>query len=1253
MAMSPTSPQQQVNQQIEGGLVEGDNNIIIPTDLKDISPTNRPTSPIPCLSNTSSTSDSNATYLQGAASSLTDENTNNDFFYDDEFTGFDDNLCDGAPEQAVDSHMLDSADINNIVSMSRLIGGADDNRIVTSKSDSCLYQGDLSMSSDGAMVISQDQSFSEGDVISSSDLSELRSEPLFSPPPDEDRATPNLAQLSPMDSLIKSGSLNNSFLTEEERYTFDWTANKDKYMISCVHDEDSSLQDSCPSGAAGGLRTSLTNWAQRSSGQITWSSHSSSTGSSKESGTESPLPNDAEAASLKPTKAPRTRTKSMTSWATIKKGDSDEKLNKTLPSGLTSWRSLKEESVNKEKVDTGVKSKSLPDLPKKSKFGSNESVQGGNAEMKKSFSKESSLHVSQLEELLAKKNVTSGCLLELFQRLKLQQEDLISPGAVQNMMMGTWSMSDASSGILLSPERASGASAPGPPPLSKAAPELSEGNRGRITSWNTLKNLSHLSRSKSITSSSNDSLIISSSNNAGGSSIFISSTSSSNKMKQSFGCGTSTHSIGVGSSLIISRDVTTKETRDFSSQFPPRFSDSCLQTSFEERERVFDKKNQSLQTSLEDRKQFRNQNLLDLKSPPPKPPRQPHLQKARSADNSPSARPTTNKREKKKVDPGSISNKMSDSILNNLTKLPDLSFLNRNITEDLAFLNGGMTRSASSSDEFTRDPIFRPVSSMNRLSKPFSLFHPLHNDLPRKLRNNKSHERKRSSSVDPTMDVRRSTSSSRETSPVLTTRRRSRKGREASPSDFGSSSSSGIDPGSVDSQGTRTPQYFSDLALFSPSNSDCNTASSAESDTIVESLTKAKNNAKRSSSIDDLKGLKFNMPKVTEEMKPKDVRIMQLKEEAKLCKQMETAELGGSGSSRGRKKSTEYIDIKDRENVPKLSSCNSCERCSSLSKLSSLSPTSSWNWSPTTSMESSHNNNSDPKTECIHFQVCQRQTTCRTVVMSGICEKCSPTKECVCQLDSAPCPTRREAWVHHAQCLQNDDKSPLKPCLVKRRKARKAPMKHRSWSDTRDLQVMRYSQEGQTRYQLIMPPCGNECVHGLSSKCVAFTSLPTDVLLKTIGEQVVAAAGGKLHIQHVPSQCSETNDLEVSDHKAGCCIAVPTTTTVTTSPEPIPTMPCPCCQSSTGCTSSTCSSVTHDNLDGRRARKSVSFSEEISYHSPYPSPHPSPKKQVHPIVPSNAANLSQEENLLGSQGKLHTDFKRVIVTAFDILESTA
>ena len=235
MAMSPTSPQKQVNKQFVGQM-EGGNNMIIPRDLKDISPTNRPTSPIQCPSNASSTSDSNATYLQGAASSLTDENTNNDFFYDDEFTGFDDNICDGAPEQAVDTHMLDSADINNILSMSRLVGDDNEpsvfNRIVTSKSDSCLYQGDLSMSSDGAMAISQDQSFSEGDVVSSSDLSELRSEPLFSPQPDEGRQTPSYAQLSPMDSLVKSGSLNNSFLTEEERYAFDWTANKDTYMIS-------------------------------------------------------------------------------------------------------------------------------------------------------------------------------------------------------------------------------------------------------------------------------------------------------------------------------------------------------------------------------------------------------------------------------------------------------------------------------------------------------------------------------------------------------------------------------------------------------------------------------------------------------------------------------------------------------------------------------------------------------------------------------------------------------------------------------------------------------------------------------------------------------------------------------------------------------------------------------------------------------------------------------------------------------------
>ncbi len=1054
-------------------------------------------------------------------------------------------------------------------------------------------------------------------------------------------------------------------------------------MISGVQDEDSSLQDSCPSwnppGAAGGgaaregpIHTSLSSWAQRSSGQITWSSHTGSY-SSKESGTESPEPNSGSARTLgfKPSERPRSRAQSLTTWATVKKevDDIDGKNNKT--SGLMTWRSLKEES-NQEKVEPDEpKSKSLPNLPKSKLGGSNDSIK------EEIIDKDSKMEsgvpngdvtLSQLGEILGKKNGNSSFLLEMFQKMRGHDDhEVVPPETVQEMTMGTWSMSDASSvkSGMLSPERKTPDSpAPGPPALKpESARDNSTDKLAKLTSWNTIKNLSHLSRSKS-SSTCNDSLMLSRNSSFIGStsaSCSLSSSSSKAKHSDSGDISSSTHSIGVGCGLDVVdgiRDIAPvnvitktkkKESCDFSSQFPPLVSEMCVQTSFEEPKWSLENQDQCLQTSVEERKS-RKQKHFDGPPPPPKPPRQPHLQKAcRSADNSPFTRPHSPKEDMKKSD--KIHSKWTDCIFSNLSKLPELDFLNRNITEDLAFLNGGMTRSASSSDEFTRGPIFKPISSMNRLSRPISFVTPIQS------KKKPHHERKRSSSEDPQMDTRRSTSSSRESSPGVQTRRRTfRKNHEGSSSDYASSSSSGIDPGSFDSQGTRTPQYFSDLALFSPSNSDC-TATSSESDTITESLQKARANPSQTKSMDDIKGIKFNMPKVDDEgpTKPKDVRILRLKEEARLCKQMDTAETGGFR----KKKSCDSIDGFDKtECLPRLSaSYDGCDRCQSK-RLSSLSPSNSWTWSPSTSMESSHNNNSDPKTECIHYELCQKQTTCRTVVkcMTDICERCacSSSRECECGLDATPPPPpprttsmRKDAWIHHAQCLRTEEKSgPLKPCLVKRRKARRAPMKHRSWSDTRDFQVMRYSQEGQTKYQLIMPPsCGKECPHGLSSKSVAFTSLPADVLLKSIGEQVIAAVGGKIDLdiplpESFGSQVASAS-LELDPTKMQSCCKAQAPGVVHHSPEAIPVMPCPCCHTSSGCTSSTCSSSTGEcfHVEGRRARKSVSFSEEISYHSPYPSPHTSPKKQVQPIVPPHrSAELQGSNNSSMTEGKFQFVF---------------
>lgn len=162
-------------------------------------------------------------------------------------------------------------------------------------------------------------------------------------------------------------------------------------------------------------------------------------------------------------------------------------------------------------------------------------------------------------------------------------------------------------------------------------------------------------------------------------------------------------------------------------------------------------------------------------------------------------------------------------------------------------------------------------------------------------------------------------------------------------------------------------------------------------------------------------------------------------------------------------------------------------------------------------------------------------------------------------------------------CVDQTDGKPLKSCLVKRRCKGKVLSRQRSLSDPYDLAVMKYSQEGQTKYQLITHHA--ECVHGLSRKGVPAPITSSD---------------------EDSSRCE-------CRHRPGC------TGTPPNSPDLIPLMPCPCQGSSSSC----CQSAdTTDAVDPseqppqHRAKKSVSFSEEISYHSPYNSPHDSPKKQA-------------------------------------------
>ena len=420
-------------------------------------------SPLRCASRASNAA--GATELNAANQALAlitsrEDNYNNDFFYDDEFSvQFDVNLDGEGPLS--DVPVPDEVDINAILQQLPQVesgaGGVGDG-IPTSHSGSGLFPGDMSTSE--GLDTSQEQSFSEHDCGSSSELSELRSEPLFSPPPPSQEE----ATLS-TDSLGKDTSLSNSLLTDHE-FSCDWSATKQQYMISfagSMH-KASDTDSMASSSTCAGVQGSLTCWAKRSKEdsptKCLWGSDTSSVLGPR-SGATSPVP-------------PRSPEKPSRQQPEVITWQRDEEPKREPPSQektehgqtLTTWRSLK--ATGSPKVEpTGVRSTSLPELARRAR--------------QDSTGEENTVEIDGLEDSVDSNQSGESegrhaeNLYQVFQRLRSTSDEedhreSVSPSAL-NQLMGTWSMSPASS--------------------DRSLTSIGSTNdpSGRLASWNTVQHL--------------------------------------------------------------------------------------------------------------------------------------------------------------------------------------------------------------------------------------------------------------------------------------------------------------------------------------------------------------------------------------------------------------------------------------------------------------------------------------------------------------------------------------------------------------------------------------------------------------------------------------------------------------------------------------------------------------------------------------------------------------------------------------------
>ena len=406
-----------------------------------------------------------------------EDTLNNDFFYDDEFSvPFDANLTEA------EMKMLDSMDLNAILHLSKNCG--DDNvkwhdpKMTSSKSDTCLYQAEIEFSdSEREMDTS-----GERDIVSSSELSDFKSEPLFSPPPEFDESVASTADSIGREELSGSYSLR-----EEPRYNYDWTANKDQYILSfdrspSKQSDSSTGRTPTPSDGHG----SITSWAQRSvtTSQTSWGSMARqglTTSGNGGNGCHPGLYRSSQKSST------GSSVSTMMTWRQVKEQSSPEH---SPESGMTTWKTLCEECHCNDEI-TGTRSKSLPDL----KSNQTEHSDGARSVVTDCGDEQRRQH-------------SAHTLLELFQRSRSREENGFSPSVSMeagfeamisptslNQLAGTWSVSPVHSdgSYATAPQTVSDRSF-STPPLS-TSPNVTPQSGGGMVSWNTFKNTAKINTS--------------------------------------------------------------------------------------------------------------------------------------------------------------------------------------------------------------------------------------------------------------------------------------------------------------------------------------------------------------------------------------------------------------------------------------------------------------------------------------------------------------------------------------------------------------------------------------------------------------------------------------------------------------------------------------------------------------------------------------------------------------------------------------
>ncbi len=1076
-------------------------------------------SPVRCSSRSSSQSDNTPPAMATGVLYSPEDTLNNDFFYDEEFTvQFDANLGAGEDD------LLDSIDINRILEQVGVAGqnperGCPGNRMVTSKSDSCLYQGDVDLTDS-----EQNMSSSEHEIFSSSDMSDFKNELLFSPqPPPDDSSSDTL----PPD-------LGGSLERDQERYSFDWKATKDQYMISFDRSPTKSSHDGSYHEHQG-LPTSpglLTCWAQKSNGsQLSWGSGSDSKKGSSPDGPGSSCAlssgaysngNDSHRGSSSDTSTSST----MTTWKALK--HQKKRWNK-VPDGMTTWQRLKEtRSQAKMEGSWGPRSKSMPEL---------KTVAEG-LEGKDTREEMETEDVRESEALRAtsypKRHSTS--LVELYRQMKYRMYSdlgigLSRPSTEATTLTGlgvdTWSMSG------------SGTTHPSvlaPFLLSPGA--LTDVRTRGLVSWDTKRNLA-------------------------------TAVDSTDSIKRLIETGTMSEwkeflrkkprldsAIQAGSIIGPRNDIygSRSQKGHIAVQHPPNVVDCGVQTSFTHNTSHHHRsQHKSLQTSLEG-SVLKERVLLSTEARPV--PRQ----------SRPSQKPLWDVNNSSTVVQLSSQGKerMTRSLFFAKCSLPDLSFLAK-----------PLSHSTNNADQFD-EPL--QIDHLNQTCK---------NDrVPR----TSTPKTSRAMDFRPKKPPRQpSLSQSREGSPAMLKAR-----CRSSDSSVCSSSSSGIDPGS----------------------NECLAQRSASVDSGYD-----REGSPRCPAVGKPVG------RTGKTLHPRCNQDMYTYTTARCDLDRDT--VGKAGLYSQETLSVQVGDPESRAGIPEMpvrKVCNVCRTSNSTTSIEKVSPNPA-------AMTSSHPvccyHNAAPQTfhptptsaiqakipkqlcSCGHCLLPESQYTTFTVE-----EHCCP--ECKTKFQASS-PTHSTVILRRAPrtSCTGSEKKPLKSCLAKKAQDRNiVALKHRSWSDPSDATVLKHSQEGQIRYELITHD--KDCMRkqprdagqsGGKNSDIPPPVPPHGINAKAVEVGVAREIENGNHANPGPSCCGGDmhHSSDPASHHGHRVFHAPATPP--NSPEQIPVPTCMC---------GTTHAVLHSSSDSGesssctpdiyRAKKSVSFSEEVSYHSPNASPLHSPRK---------------------------------------------